>query len=89
VAIDAARSTARRIIQAGEQVGQEIDLQTIRLITEARLSFLDLDKTEDELEQDVNAPIETGRAVEYAPEEFDDENPAPRSSDVARAIELD
>lgn len=95
-AIDAARTTARRIKQAGEAVTQEIDLQTIRLITEARLSFLDMDEPAGE----VAAPVEDGRAVEYAPEEEEfavdiptdegeDENPAPRSADVGRAIEFD
>ena len=44
-AIDAARATCRRIVQAGEQAAQEIDKRTIRAITEARTAFLDIEDT--------------------------------------------
>jgi hypothetical protein len=42
-AIDAARSSARKLVAAGEQVAAEIDLRSIRAVTEARTAFLDLD----------------------------------------------
>lgn len=59
VAIEAARSTARAIVKAGESVAQEIDTRAIRALTEVRTAFLDLDDT-----RDVATPFEQGRAVD-------------------------
>src|SRR5215831_16187739 len=56
-AIDAARSTARQIVKAGEQAAQEIDQRTIRRITEARTAFLDLEPVAE-----VAVPAVGGRA---------------------------
>ena len=61
-AIDAARSAARKIVAAGEQVACEIDLRAVRAITEARLAFLDLDDA-----REVAAPTEQARAVDFEP----------------------
>ncbi len=44
VAIDAARSTARRMVRAGEQAAREIDAATLASIASARTAFLDLDE---------------------------------------------
>lgn len=62
VGIDAARSAARKIVQAGEQAAQEVDRQAIALITEARTAFLDLGPAGD-----VGAPVADARAVDLAP----------------------
>ena len=62
-AVDIARATARQIVKAGEQVAQEVDLQAIRKINEARTAFLDLDQY-----RDVAAPEAEGRAVDLTPE---------------------
>jgi hypothetical protein len=43
VAVDAARSVARQIVKAGEDVAVEIDAVVIEKIATARTSFLDLD----------------------------------------------
>jgi hypothetical protein len=61
-AIDAARSTARQIVKAGDQVAQEIDQLTIRRITEARTAFLDLEPVAE-----VAVPAAEGRAVDFEP----------------------
>lgn len=58
-AINAARTTARKIVKAGEQAAQEIDRRTIRKITEARTAFLDLDDA-----QEVAAPKVQARTVD-------------------------
>ena len=62
IAIDAARSAARRIVKAGETAAQEIDQATLRKIAEQRTAFLDLDDA-----REVEAPTETGRGVDLAP----------------------
>jgi hypothetical protein len=62
-AIDAARSAARKIVAAGEQVACEIDLRAVRAITEARTAFLDLDDA-----REVAAPTEQARAVDFEPD---------------------
>lgn len=59
LAIDSARSAARRIVKAGEVAAQEVDKRAIRAITESRTAFLDLDDV-----QAVAAPTVTGRALD-------------------------
>ncbi len=44
IAIDAARESARKIVKAGETAAAEIDMSTVRKITEMRTTFLDLDE---------------------------------------------
>lgn len=46
LAIDAARSVARRIVKAGDAAAAEIDIAVIRQISEQRTAFLDLDEAE-------------------------------------------
>ena len=60
VAVEAARSAARRIVKAGETVGLEIDRQAIAKIDLARTSFLDLDIEAASL----RSPEMSGRAVD-------------------------
>ena len=75
VAIEAARTSARKLVQAGEQVAQQIDLETIKKITEQRLSFLDLDD-----QRDVAAPEHAGLALDLAPEGETIKPAAPKQS---------
>lgn len=63
IAIDSARSTARRIVAAGEAAGLEIDRSTLQRINEARTAFLDLDDTGRPIE----APVATARAIDMEP----------------------
>lgn len=63
IAIDTARSAARKIVKAGEQAAQEIDTAAVRKITEQRTAFLDLDPA-----QEVAAPEAEARGVDLAPE---------------------
>lgn len=63
MAIDAARSAARRIVKAGESAAVEIDHAAIRRITESRTAFLDLDDAAE-----IAAPVDTGRAIDLSPE---------------------
>jgi len=79
VAIEAARSVARKMVKAGEQAAQEIDRATIRTLTEARTAFLDIDSTGA-----VAKPVETGRAIDFQP----DTKPLKRR-EKARAIEME
>lgn len=62
VAIEAARSTARKIVAAGEQAAVEIDRRTIATLAEARTAFLDLDP-----QGEIIAPTVEGRALDFAP----------------------
>lgn len=62
IAIEAARSTAKAIVAAGEQAAVEIDRRTIRTLTEARTAFLDLDDAAE-----IATPKSAGRAVEFTP----------------------
>jgi len=62
MAIDAARSCARRIVQAGEQAAQEIDQRTLRSLAESRLAFIDLDE-----EKAVVAQAANRRAIDLDP----------------------
>jgi hypothetical protein len=78
VAIDAARTSARRIAKAGEQAAVEVDLQAIAKVTASRTAFLDLDEAKE-----VAAPQHEGRSLDLAPEV---EVAQPKAT--ARAIEL-
>lgn len=80
LAIDAARSAARRIVKAGETVAAEIDQGAVRRITEMRTSFLDLDS-----DGKVLVPVAAaGRAVDF------DADAAPKGWNVAEtSVELD
>lgn len=60
VAIDAARTSARKIVQSGEQISMEIDTRAIKAITEQRTAFLDLDVQK----QKIAAPKSAGRAID-------------------------
>jgi oligoendopeptidase F len=62
LAVEAARKSAREIVKAGEQAAQEIDLRSIRTITEMRTGFLDLDEAAP-----VAAPKQEARAVDHTP----------------------
>jgi len=63
MAIDTARSAARKIVKASEQAAQEIDLQAIRKVAEARTAFLDMDDAAP-----VAAPKQEARALDLTPE---------------------
>lgn len=62
-AVDAARASARALVQASEQGAAEVDLATIRRIAEQRTAFLDIGDA-----QEVAAPAAPARAVDFAPE---------------------
>lgn len=63
LAIEAARSAARKITKAGETGVAEIDAQTIAFIQQQRTAFLDLDGGAE-----IEAPVAAeGRAVDLAP----------------------
>lgn len=64
IAIDTARSAAKRIVQAGEQAEIEVDNSSIRKIAEMRTAFLDLDEAGK-----IEAPKADGRALDLAPTE--------------------
>lgn len=64
IAIEAARASAKRIVQAGEQVAAEIDNRVIATIKEARTAFLDLDDAKE-----IASPKAKARAVDLAPSE--------------------
>lgn len=82
-AIEAARGAARKLSKAGEQAVQEIDNEAIKLISQQRTAFLDLEGDQGE----VAAPVQEGRAVEFeAMPEAD--APAPFKSAFARALEI-
>lgn len=81
IAIDTARASAKKIVQAGEQAAAEIDLSAIRRITEQRTAFLDLDQ-----QGDVAAPAAEGRALDMTPAT----KPLGTSAAyAARALEMD
>ncbi len=68
VAIDAARTVARKIVSAGETAAQEVDHQAIQSIMAARTAFLDLD--EPTIGADATEVLAEGaRAVDFAPAE--------------------
>lgn len=78
MAIDTARSAARKIVKAGEQAAQEVDLLAIRKVAEARTAFLDLDEAKA-----VAAPKQDARALDLAPVA-----PVKKAKVKAAAIEL-
>lgn len=61
VAIETARSAARRIVKAGETAALEIDEATLRRIRESRTAFLDLDDGAE-----VQEPTIAGRALDFS-----------------------
>lgn len=61
-AVAVARAAARKIIRAGEQAAQEVDLHAVAAIARARTEFLDLGPAGE-----VAAPGEEGRALDLAP----------------------
>ena len=66
VAIDAARTVARKIVSAGETAAQEVDRQAIQSIMAARTAFLDLD--DPTIGADAAEVLaEDARAVDFAP----------------------
>ena len=77
VAIDAARSAARRIKKAGEGAALIIDTYAIGQITAARTAFIDLDDA-----REVAAPVVDGRAVDFTPDES-------TSAEIKAAFALD
>ena len=62
MAVEAARKSARQIVKAGEQAAAEVDLRSIRTITDMRTAFLDLDEA-----QEVAAPQHEHRALDLDP----------------------
>src|SRR5580765_2697290 len=62
VAIDAARSSARRIAKAGEQAAVEVDMQAIAKVVSSRTAFLDFDEAKE-----VAAPQQEARALDLDP----------------------
>lgn len=64
IAIDAARSAARRIVKAGDQVSMEIDTQVLKTIKRQRTAFLDIDTPT----ATVAKPTAKRRAVDLAPQ---------------------
>jgi hypothetical protein len=78
MAIDTARSAARKITKAGEQAAQEIDLRAVRKVTEARTAFLDLDEAKA-----VAAPRQNAPALDLTPVE-----PVKAKKAKARQLEL-
>lgn len=63
IAIDTVRSTARKIVSAGEAAAMEIDKGALQRIGEARSAFLDLDDAAD-----IAIPEAEARAVDFEPE---------------------
>ena len=60
-AIDTVRKTARAIVKAGEGAAVEVDQLALQRLQQSRTAFLDFDVPEVE----VQAPAETGRAVDF------------------------
>lgn len=61
-AIDAARSSARKIVAAGENAAVEVDGVTLRALAAARTAFLDIDEAAA-----IKAPTTLGRAIDFDP----------------------
>ncbi|WP_024516981.1 hypothetical protein [Bradyrhizobium sp. Tv2a-2] len=78
-----ARKAATAINKAGEQGAAEIDLASIRKLTEGRGAFLDLDAEHKEVE----APTHEGRAIDLAPVEI--EQPAEAAVPVVEIETVD
>jgi hypothetical protein len=78
MAIDTARSAARKIVKAGETAAAEVDLRAIRKISESRTAFLDLGDAKD-----VSAPRQEARQLDLTPEAT-----VAKAKPKARALEL-
>jgi hypothetical protein len=63
IAIDTARSVARKIAAAGETAALEVDSYAVRMITEQRTAFLDMREESAE----VKSPEAESRAIDFAP----------------------
>lgn len=72
VAIEAARSAARKIAKAGETAAVEIDREAVRALSAARTAFLDTDDDDTE----IAAPETEARAVDIADDAGEDEGEA-------------
>jgi hypothetical protein len=59
LAVDAARSAAKQIVKAGEQVSMEIDQAAIRTIKRQASAFLDLDDAKE-----IGKPVRNAEAVD-------------------------
>lgn len=79
IAVEAARTAAKRIVQAGDTAAKELDTAAIRAITESRTAFLDLDGASD-----VKAPEAEQRAIDLTPAA----DVAPRRDPGSRVIEV-
>lgn len=64
IAIESARSAAKKIVAAGEAAAVEVDQLAIRKITEQRTAFLDLSEGVE-----IAVPVAASRAVDLAPAE--------------------
>lgn len=62
VAVEAARTAARKIVKAGEQAAQQVDQGAIARLAECRTSFLDLDGAGE-----VASPETAGRGLDLTP----------------------
>lgn len=62
IAIETARSTAKKIVAAGEGAAQEVDAVAMRKLAETRTAFLDLDPAKE-----IATPATEGRAVDLMP----------------------
>lgn len=83
VAIDAARTAARRIVKAGEEAAGEVDTATMRKIAAQRTMFLDLDDSD----VSVATPQTEARNIEMVP--LDDMPMAPVKVTRVPRLELD
>lgn len=75
-AINIARKSARGIVKAGESAAQEVDLQAIAKITDARVAFLDIG---DHDQEEITVPEGTGRALDFDIKENAFEHTAPEN----------
>jgi hypothetical protein len=62
-AVEAVRKTAKDIVKAGEAAAKEVDLNTLRTLSQARTAFLDLDG-----DKEVGDIAASGRAIDMTPE---------------------
>jgi hypothetical protein len=87
-AVNAARSMARKIVKAGEEVAVVVDHEVLKQIAESRTAFLDLEEGEE-----VEAPGAEARAIDLEPEGPEtpptDEAPARGAGASAPQIELE
>lgn len=76
-AIDTARDAARKLVKHGEQAAEELNVEAMRAITEARLTFLDVDS--QPLAVELPGTPANNRAIDFEPEARDY---APTSRDM-------